>query len=86
MVGHVFSARRRLLRPPHWCVVIVSLFAAASAAATSISFEESLVTIAAADDRFEFQVELALSPGAASQGADVPGGPRRGPRHAVRLR
>ena len=47
---------------------MVSLFAAAGAAAASISFEESLVTIAAADDRFEFQVELALSPAQRSQG------------------
>ena len=68
MVGHVFSARRRLLRPLHWFVVIVPLFAAAGAAAASIAFEESLLTIAAADDRFEFQVELALSPAQRSQG------------------
>jgi uncharacterized protein len=68
MVGHVFSARRRLLRPLHWFVVIVPLFAAAGAAAASISFEESLLTVAAADDRFEFQVELAVSPAQRSQG------------------
>jgi uncharacterized membrane protein (UPF0127 family) len=33
-----------------------------------ISFEESLLTIAAADNRFEFQVEIAVSPAQVSQG------------------
>ena len=68
MIGHVFSVRRRPLRPLHWLVVVLPLFAAAGAAAASISFEESLLTIAAADDRFEFQVEMAVSPAQRSQG------------------
>ena len=68
MIGHVFSVRRRPLRPLHWLVVVLPLFAAADAAAASISFEESLLTIAAADDRFEFQVEMAVSPAQRSQG------------------
>ena len=68
MIGHVFSVRRRLLRPLHWLVVVLPLFASAGAAAASISFEESLLTIAAADDRFEFQVEMAVSPAQRSQG------------------
>jgi hypothetical protein len=44
------------------------LFTAGDAAAASIAFEESLLTIAAADDRFEFQVEMAVSPAQRSQG------------------
>src|SRR5262245_33433861 len=68
MIGHVFSVRRRLLRPMHWFVLVFATFAAAGAAAASISFEESLVTIAAADDRFEFQVEMAVTPAQRSQG------------------
>ena len=67
MIGHVFSLRRRPLRPLQWLVVVLPLFASADAAA-SISFEESLLTIAAADDRFEFQVEMAVSPAQRSQG------------------
>ena len=68
MIGHVFSVRHRPLRPLHWLVVVLPLFAAAGAAAASISFEESPLTIAAADDRFEFQVELAVTPAERSQG------------------
>ena len=68
MIGHVFSVRRHLLRPLHWLVVVLPLFAAAGAAAASISFEESPLTIAADDDRFEFQVEMAVSPAQRRQG------------------
>jgi peptide/nickel transport system substrate-binding protein len=37
-------------------------------APASISFEESILTIDAADDRFEFQVEMAVSPAQISRG------------------
>jgi uncharacterized protein len=67
MIGHVFSVCRPLLHPLHWFAVL-SLLAAAAAALASISFEESLVTIAAADDRFEFRVEMAVNPTQRSQG------------------
>jgi hypothetical protein len=67
MIGHVSSVRRRLLRALLWLVVVAPLFTAGEAAA-SITFEESLLTIAAADDRFEFQVEMAVSPAQRSQG------------------
>jgi uncharacterized membrane protein (UPF0127 family) len=68
MIGHVSSIRRRLLRPVLWLVVVAPLFTAGDAAVASIAFEESLLTIAAADDRFEFRVEMAVSPAQRSQG------------------
>ena len=68
MTCHVSAMSRRLLRLAQWCVVLFPLFAATAAAAASISFEESPLTIAAADDRFEFQVEMAVSPAQRSQG------------------
>jgi hypothetical protein len=68
MIGHVSSLHRRLVRPLCWLVVVAPLFAAGAAAPASITFEESLLTIDAADDQFEFQVELAVSPAQRSQG------------------
>ncbi len=71
MTRQLSSASRRLLRLVQWCVVVFPLFAAAGEAgalAASISFEESPLTIAAADDRFEFQVEMAVNPAQRSQG------------------
>jgi uncharacterized membrane protein (UPF0127 family) len=68
MIGPLSSVRRRLWRLMHWCVVVFPLFAATGAAPASISFEESPLTIAAADDRFEFHVEMAVSPAQRNQG------------------
>ena len=68
MISHVSSVNQRLLRPLRRIAVAAALFAAAGAASASISFEESLLTIDAADDRFEFQVEMAVSPAQISQG------------------
>ena len=67
MISHVSSVNQRLLRPLRRIAVAAALFAAAGRPA-SISFEESLLTIDAADDRFEFQVEMAVSPAQISQG------------------
>jgi uncharacterized membrane protein (UPF0127 family) len=68
MIGHVSSLNRRLVRPLRWLVVAAPLFAGGAAAPASIAFEESLLTIDAADDQFEFQVEMAVSPAQRSQG------------------
>ena len=53
------------VRDPHRRSVVPPRDAAAPA---SITFEESPLTIDAADDRFEFQVEMAVSPEQRSQG------------------
>jgi uncharacterized membrane protein (UPF0127 family) len=68
MIGHVASVRRRLLRRLRWLVAVAPLLAAGAAAAASVAFEQSPLTIAAAYDRFEFQVEMAVSPAQRSQG------------------
>jgi uncharacterized membrane protein (UPF0127 family) len=68
MIIHLSSVNRLLQRPLRLIVVVAPLFTAAGVAPASTSFEESLLTIDAADDRFEFQVEMALSPEQRSQG------------------
>jgi hypothetical protein len=62
------SAERHLLGHLAGVLLIVLLFVAAPAAAASITFEESRLTIDAADEQFEFQVEMAVSPAQRSQG------------------
>ena len=49
-------------------LAIGALLVDGAAAAPSVSIEESLLTIDAADDQFEFQVEMAVSPAQRSQG------------------
>jgi uncharacterized protein len=68
MISATSSGRRRLLR--HWCAIAVAalLFAGHGAAAASVSFEESALTVDAGDGRFEFLVEMAVSPAQRSQG------------------
>lgn len=67
MLKHVWSIGRSL--PLAWCVVVVAaLMALAEAAPASITFEESALTIDAAEGSFEFRVEMAVSPQQRSQG------------------
>jgi hypothetical protein len=68
MISHVSSCERHL--PGHLAglLLIALLFALAAVAGDSVTFEESLLTIDAADDQFEFQVEMAVSPAQRSQG------------------
>jgi uncharacterized membrane protein (UPF0127 family) len=68
MISLVSSLSRFLLGT--FCAVLLSALVAAcgDAAPASLTFEESPLTIDAADDRFEFQVEMAVSPEQRSQG------------------
>jgi uncharacterized protein len=68
MISYISSGHRRLLR--HWRAIAVAalLCAAHAAAPASVSFEESALTVDAADARFEFLVEMAVSPAQRSQG------------------
>ena len=68
MISPVLSVRRSLLCA--WCAILASALMAAlvEAAPASITFEESPLTIDAAHDRFEFQVEMAVNPEQRSQG------------------
>jgi uncharacterized membrane protein (UPF0127 family) len=53
-----------------WCAILLSAFVAArgDAAPASLTFEESPLAIDAPHERFEFQVEMAVSPEQRSQG------------------
>ena len=68
MISHFSSAHRRLLRYVRALVIGVLLCAAYAAAAASVSFEESPLTVDAANGQFEFLVEMAVSPAQRSQG------------------
>jgi uncharacterized membrane protein (UPF0127 family) len=68
MIGHLSSRSRRLPRHLRAIALVASLFATVAAAPSSTSFEESPLTIDAADEQFEFRVELAVSPAQRSQG------------------
>jgi uncharacterized protein len=68
MMCHFSSVPRGLL-PYLQALVMGALFCAGAAAApASVSFEESELTVDAADGEFEFQVEMAVSPEQRSQG------------------
>jgi uncharacterized membrane protein (UPF0127 family) len=68
MIRHFSSVPRGLL--PHLQALVIGalLCAGAAAAPGSVSFEESELTVDAADGEFEFQVEMAVSPEQRSQG------------------
>jgi uncharacterized protein len=68
MISHTSSAHRRLLGS--LCVIVIGalLCAGAAAAPASVSFEESSLTVDAANGQFEFLVEMAVSPAQRSQG------------------
>jgi hypothetical protein len=68
MISPVLSVRRSLLCA--WGAILASalMVALVAAAPASITFEESPLTIDAAHDRFEFQVEMAVKPEQRSQG------------------
>jgi uncharacterized membrane protein (UPF0127 family) len=68
MLEHLRSVGRSL--PSAWRAVIVAalIAAPAEAAPAAVTFEQSALTIAAADGSFEFQVEVAASPQQRSQG------------------
>ena len=68
MISHFSSAHRRLLRYVRALVIGALLCAAYAAAAASVSFEESPLTVDAANGQFEFLVEMAVSPAQRSQG------------------
>jgi uncharacterized protein len=68
MISRFESAHRRLLHELGALVIGALLCAAGAAAAASVSFEESALTVDAADGRFEFTVEMAVSPAQRSQG------------------
>lgn len=68
VTGRFPLARRGFLACLRLLALCALLAAGAAADAASISFEESLLTIDAAEDQFEFQVELAVSPAQRSQG------------------
>jgi uncharacterized protein len=68
MISLVSPVSRSLLCT--WCAILLSglVAARAEAAPASLTFEESPLTIDAAHERFEFQVEMAVSPEQRSQG------------------
>jgi uncharacterized membrane protein (UPF0127 family) len=68
MIRRASSVRGALLCA--WCAILVAVLspAVAPAAPPSVTFEESALTIDAAHDSFDFQVELAVSPAQRSQG------------------
>src|SRR5918996_5417997 len=68
MISHFSSAHRRLLRNLRAIVLGALLCLSAAAAAASVSFEESPLTVDAANGQFEFLVEMAVSPAQRSQG------------------
>ena len=68
MLRQVPSFDRVLLRPSWWIVMVAVVAAGIHAAAAQVAFEESPLTIDAAHDRYEFQVELAVSPEQRRQG------------------
>ena len=68
MINHVSSLQRRLLQSLLALSVGTLLCAADAATQASVSFEESPLTVEAADGQFEFLVEMAVSPAQRSQG------------------
>jgi uncharacterized membrane protein (UPF0127 family) len=68
MIRPISSVKRSLLCT--WCALLAAVLLPASVAAApaAMTFEESALTIAAAEDSFEFQVELAVSPEQRSRG------------------
>jgi uncharacterized membrane protein (UPF0127 family) len=68
MTSHRPSAQRGFLRHLRVIVVGALLGAAGLATAASVAFEQSPLTVDAADGQFEFLVELAVSPAQRSQG------------------
>ena len=68
MISAMFSASRTLLCA--WGAILASalMVVTVEAAPATIAFEESALTIDAAADSFEFQVEMAVSPEQRSQG------------------
>ena len=68
MTSRIAPAPRRLLLCLRALVVGALLCAAGAAAPASVSFEESSLTVDAAAGRFEFLVEMAVSPAQRSQG------------------
>jgi uncharacterized membrane protein (UPF0127 family) len=68
MISDTSSAHRRLLCS-WWGIVIGALLCAGAAAApASVAFEESSLTVDAANGQFEFLVEMAVNPTQRSQG------------------
>jgi uncharacterized protein len=67
MIRPAFSVGQNLCA---WCMILVAVLLPAPvvAAPASITFEESALTIDAAHERFEFQVELAVSSEQRSRG------------------
>jgi uncharacterized protein len=68
MISHSSSVHRRLLRYLRAIAIGALLCAAAAAAPASVSFEESSLTVDAADGQFEFLVEMAVNPAQRGQG------------------
>ena len=68
MISHSSSVHRRLLRYLRAIAIGALLCVAAAAAPASVSFEESSLTVDAADGQFEFLVEMAVNPAQRSQG------------------
>ena len=68
MISKLSPARRRLLQHLGALILGALLWAPHPAAPASISFEESALTVDAANGRFEFLVEMAVSPAQRSQG------------------
>lgn len=68
MISHLSSVNRSLLRPLCAIMVVALMVPLVEAAPASITFEKSSLTIDAAHDRFEFQVEMAVSPEQRGQG------------------
>jgi uncharacterized protein len=68
MISATSSVPRPLLRSLRAIVVGALLCTGAAAAPASVSFEESSLTVDAADGQFEFLVEMAVNPAQRSQG------------------
>jgi uncharacterized protein len=68
MISQSSSAVRSLLGPLLAVLAAFLLVGGINAAAPSVSFEETPLTIDAKSGRFEFQVEMAVSPEQRSQG------------------
>ena len=68
MITRFASVHRNLLRYGRAIVIGVLLCAADTAVPASVSFEESALTVDAANGKFEFLVEMAVSPAQRSQG------------------
>ena len=68
MISHISAVRRNLLRSMRAIVFGALLCTATAAVPASISFEESSLTVDAANGQFEFLVEMAVNPAQRSQG------------------